>query len=121
MWVVGSAGGHSVVSQAPLHQLVTVSSAAAGGTEEENIPARSKGKRCASCMMGLEQRGRGVWGGVEDIWRSCDHVPVFHSSPPILPSSPLLVGKISRGELKGLGIVSILFLPSDLPAASITC
>lgn len=57
---VGSAGGCDVVSPAPLYQLLTgltgssaaAAAAAAAGTEEENIPDRSKGKRPASCHSG---------------------------------------------------------------------
>ena len=54
-------------------------------------------------MMGLEEReGEGEWGEREgrylDIWHSCDRVPVFHSSPPILPSAFFL----EPGRAEGL-------------------
>lgn len=72
-------------------------------------------------MMGLGDRegegesGEREWEGCYlDFWHSCDHVPVSHSSPPILSSTLLFnpLGKISRGELKSSGTVRIFFLPS---------
>ena len=52
-----------------LHSIILLrsgtGSSAAAGTEEENIPDRSKGKNPASCMMGLEELGEGEWRGVK--------------------------------------------------------
>jgi len=45
---MGSAGGHSVISQAPFYQLV-MGQGAAARTGEENIPDRSKGNLRTSC------------------------------------------------------------------------
>lgn len=66
-WNVG-AGGHGVVSQAPLYQLLM--GAATARTERKNIPERSKGKRLAShhpftqSVKGEEKGGSFVVGRV---------------------------------------------------------
>lgn len=106
------------------------SSAAAAGTEEENIPDGSKGKRLVSCHSGWwdwrRVKGKGSLGRERegrwlDIWHSCDHVTVFHSAPPILPSSLffLLLGKISWRPWAARVSSFCLLLPLELPAASI--
>lgn len=73
-------------------------------------------------MMGLEEReGEGESGDVNGrdvIWTSGTAVTVslsftlLHPSCPPPPSFFLPLGKLSRGEPKGSGILSILFLPS---------
>ncbi len=78
---------------------------------------------------GAWREGKPGWGHERegrylDMWHSCNHVPVFHSSPPILPSSLffLLLEKLAEPSCR-VQVVWVssycLLLHLDLQAASV--